>query len=163
MSLLRSSCIARPLIHLTYAQSSTLLRRSLATQTLATETSTPPAAAAEIDLTPSGPITRTISLAPKPTRTTAVPPSTPLTSPASSDVLRKSEPYTVTRTPSQGLPVYQYTKSGGNLKMTRVRRLKGEIETLRKQLEGTLRPKPEYVTINSLNGHIQIKVGKILS
>jgi len=56
------------------------------------------------------------------------------------------------------LPVYQLAKSGGNLKLTRVRKLGGELETLRKQLESTLSPKPEYVKINPLTGHIMIKV-----
>jgi len=39
-----------------------------------------------------------------------------------------------------------------------VRKLGGEVETLRKQLESTLSPKPEYVKINPLTGHIMIKV-----
>ena len=141
---------------------SPLLRRSIfctARRTFATEaptpitTSTPPA-----PTQPSGPVTRTISLARKPAPETLHAQTSPATESASSDILKASEPYTVTRTPTQGLPVYQLAKSGGNLKLTRVRKLGGEVETLRKQLESTLSPKPEYVKINPLTGHIMIKV-----
>lgn len=70
-----------------------------------------------------------------------------------------SEPYTITRTPSKGLPVYELRKGGGTLKLTRVRKIDGEREALKKQLERELVPKPEYVKINPVTGHIVIKVG----
>lgn len=69
-----------------------------------------------------------------------------------------SEPYSITRTPSKGLPVYELRKGGGTLKLTRVRKIAGEKDVLKKQLEKVLVPKPEYVRINPLTGHIIIKV-----
>jgi len=68
------------------------------------------------------------------------------------------EKYTVQRTPTRNLPIYQLAKAGGNLKMTKVRKLGGDTEALRKQLEGFLEPTPEYVRINHVTGHIMIKV-----
>lgn len=68
------------------------------------------------------------------------------------------EPYFVQRTPTRNLPIYQLAKAGGNLKLTKLRKLVGDTEALRKELEGFLAPKPEYVRINSLTGHIIIKV-----
>lgn len=73
-----------------------------------------------------------------------------------------SEPYTITRTPSKGLPVYELRKGGGTLKLTKVRKIGGEREVLKMQLEKSLMPKPEYVKINPLTGHVVIKVGVVL-
>jgi large subunit ribosomal protein L49 len=96
----------------------------------------------------SSPVTRTISLARRPA-------TTPI---AASATGLSQLPYAVSRTPTQGLPVYQLAKSGGNLKLTKVRKLSGDIEVLRKELEETLTPKPQYVQINPLTNHIMIKV-----
>lgn len=57
------------------------------------------------------------------------------------------------------MPTYELAKGGGNLKLTRVRRLAGEREVLKKDLEAYLMPKPEYVKINPVTGHIVVKVG----
>jgi large subunit ribosomal protein L49 len=124
------------------------LRRSYATQILVEEpisaaVHSPPAQST------SGPVTRTIPLARRPA-------TTPIATSASG---LQSLPYAVSRTPTQGLPVYQLAKSGGNLKLTKVRKLSGDIEILRKELEETLTPKPQYVQINPLTNHIMIKVG----
>lgn len=105
----------------------------------------------------NGPVTRTISLPRKASPESALG-STPEASPVLSGIIRKALPYSVSRTPTRGLPVYQLAKSGGNLKLTRVRKLEGDIEVLRKQLEETLSPKPEYVKINPTTNHIMIKV-----
>ncbi|KAI9721401.1 MAG: hypothetical protein M1828_005151 [Chrysothrix sp. TS-e1954] len=67
------------------------------------------------------------------------------------------EHYAVSRTPTRNLPVYQLIKGGGTLRLTRVRRVEGEAEMLRKQLAAFLQPKPEYVRINSVTGHVVIK------
>lgn len=69
-----------------------------------------------------------------------------------------SEPYYIERTPTRNLPVYQLAKAGGNLRMTRVRKVGGDAEALRGQLERFLEPRPEYVRINPINGHVEMKV-----
>lgn len=69
-----------------------------------------------------------------------------------------SEPYYIERTPTRNLPVYQLAKAGGNLRMTRVRKIGGDAEALRGQLERFLEPRPEYVRINPVNGHVEMKV-----
>lgn len=121
-------------------------RRTYATETFAGE---PIAATVNAQpLPPSRPVTRTISLARRPATTSIAASATGLS----------SFPYAVSRTPTQGLPVYQLAKSGGNLKLTKVRKLSGDIEVLRKELEETLTPKPQYVQINPLTNHIMIKV-----
>lgn len=71
------------------------------------------------------------------------------------------EPYTVTRTPSHQLPIYQLTKSGGNLKLTRIRKTNGDLEVLVRQLDQVLSPRPAYVKINQLTRHIVVKVGNL--
>lgn len=77
------------------------------------------------------------------------------TIPSTSSLL---EAYTVQRTPSRNLPIYQLAKAGGNLKLTKVRKLGGDTEALRKELEVFLEPRSEYVKINAVTGHIIIKV-----
>ena len=74
------------------------------------------------------------------------------------DEILPTEAYKVQRTPTRNLPVYQYSKHGGNLKMTRVRKLAGHAETLRAELEAVLSPTPQYIKINTLTGHIFMKV-----
>lgn len=69
-----------------------------------------------------------------------------------------TEPYFVRRTPTRNLPVYQLAKRGGNLKQTRLRKIEGEGAQLLRQLELQLDPKPEWIRINPINGHINMKV-----
>ena len=68
------------------------------------------------------------------------------------------EPYYIQRTPTRNLPIYQLTKAGGNLRMTRVRKIGGDTEVFRQQLQEFLQPTPEYVRINPINGHVEMKV-----
>lgn len=42
--------------------------------------------------------------------------------------------------------------------MTRVRKIGGDTEVFRQQLEQFLEPRPDYVRINPINGHIEMKV-----
>jgi len=69
-----------------------------------------------------------------------------------------SSHYTITRTPTRGLPVYEIAKAGGTLKLTRIRKLEGNRERLKKDLESYLEPKPSYVKINPVTGHVIVKV-----
>lgn len=66
--------------------------------------------------------------------------------------------YHVHRTASQQLPVYHLAKRGGNLHQTRVRKIEGDIEALRDDLQRALGLKEEQIIINQLTRHIIIKV-----
>ncbi|KAI4113836.1 MAG: hypothetical protein LQ345_005271 [Seirophora villosa] len=66
-------------------------------------------------------------------------------------------PYHVHRTPSQQLPVYQLAKRGGNLLLTRLRKIDGDIMRLKLHLQQALDLRPEEISINQLTRHIHIK------
>lgn len=76
-------------------------------------------------------------------------------------------PYFVRRTPSNQLPVYLVTKTGGTKRQTKIQKTEGDLEALRNDLARTLglesgdsrAAKSSEVTINGLNGHIIVKVG----
>ncbi|KAL9014324.1 MAG: hypothetical protein Q9173_001032 [Seirophora scorigena] len=68
-------------------------------------------------------------------------------------------PYHVHRTPSQQLPVYQLAKRGGNLLLTRLRKVDGDIMQLKLHLQQALDLRPEEISINQLTRHIHIKSG----
>ena len=104
---------------------------------------------------PSSPLQNTT----KSTAADSPSPTSSVVQPASiKDEIVPTEAYRVLRTPTRNLPVYQYSKHGGNLKMTRVRKLAGHAETLRAELEAVLSPTPQYIKINTLTGHIFMKV-----
>jgi large subunit ribosomal protein L49 len=75
-------------------------------------------------------------------------------------------PYFVRRTPSNQLPVYLVTKTGGTKRQTKIQKTEGDLEALRNDLARTLglesgdsrAAKSSEVTINRLNGHIIVKV-----
>lgn len=69
-------------------------------------------------------------------------------------------PYFIRRTPSNQLPVYLSTKSGGTRQETKLRKTEGDLETLRVHLMRALglEDNPSDVTLNHLNGHITVKV-----
>ena len=68
-----------------------------------------------------------------------------------------TEGYFIRRTPTRNLPIYQLLKRGGNLKQTRVRKIEGEGAQLVKQLEEHLHPKPEWIRVNPINRHVEMK------
>ena len=68
-----------------------------------------------------------------------------------------SEPYFVRRTPTRNLPVYQEAKRGGNLKQTRIRKIEGDGQELVKQLDERLEPRPEWIRLNPVNQHVEMK------
>lgn len=78
------------------------------------------------------------------------------TSAASSPV--PNQPYLVTRTTTNNLPIYLLAKRGGNLKQTRIRKIEGNVQILKKQLQEELGLDEKDVVINSLTKHIIIKV-----
>lgn len=57
------------------------------------------------------------------------------------------------------LPVYKYTKAGGNLKLTRLRKIDGDLQALRRDLMEAMKLEEKECRINPLTGHIFIKVG----
>ena len=61
------------------------------------------------------------------------------------------------RTKSNELPVYNLTKGGGNLLMTRVTKVEGDVQVLRRQLVDELCLLEKDVTITGLGRHVLMK------
>jgi large subunit ribosomal protein L49 len=88
-------------------------------------------------------------------------PFSPLSSPpkASSPTTdTPAKPYRITRTTTHNLPVYLLSKRGGNLKQTRIRRIEGNINVLRSDLQAALGVEEKEVMINQLTQQIIVKV-----
>lgn len=66
--------------------------------------------------------------------------------------------YRVNRTPTANLPIYLLAKRGGNLKQTKLRKIEGDINTLRVHLRDALNLEDKEITINQLTKHIIIRV-----
>jgi large subunit ribosomal protein L49 len=84
--------------------------------------------------------------------------STPSAPESTSKPISSHLPYRVERTPSSNLPIYVYAKSGGTRKETRLRKIEGDIDTLRVQLRDALKVDDKDIVINRLTQHIVIKV-----
>ncbi len=67
-------------------------------------------------------------------------------------------PYHVERTPSSKLPIYVHAKNGGTRKETKLRKIEGDIDTLREHLRDALGMNDKDIVINRLTNHIIIKV-----
>jgi large subunit ribosomal protein L49 len=65
--------------------------------------------------------------------------------------------YHVSRSASKNLPVYTDYKRGGNLHLTTVRKITGDLSALRDELRVFLNKKNEDVKINSLTQHVVVK------
>ncbi|THZ41353.1 hypothetical protein D6C87_05792 [Aureobasidium pullulans] len=66
-------------------------------------------------------------------------------------------PYFVTRTPSNELPIYTLRKRGGNMRLTRVKKIDGKIDVLRDALQMELGVPDAECVINRLTNHVMIK------
>ncbi|KAK4611640.1 hypothetical protein CLAFUW4_12940 [Fulvia fulva] len=66
-------------------------------------------------------------------------------------------PYFVTRSANNELPIYTLRKRGGNLKMTRVKKIDGDRLRLRDALRVALGVADKDAVVNSVTGHIMIK------
>ena len=66
-------------------------------------------------------------------------------------------PYFVTRTPSNELPIYTLRKRGGNLKLTRVKKIDGRVETLRDELKTALKLGEAEASVNPITKHVMLK------
>jgi large subunit ribosomal protein L49 len=85
--------------------------------------------------------------------------SSPSASPA--DSLKPSKPYRVLLSPSNQYPVYQISKRGGNMHLTKIKNIQGDIQALRNDLQEFLRePGGEKgeVTVRNITGQIVVKV-----
>ncbi|USP73129.1 54S ribosomal protein img2, mitochondrial [Curvularia clavata] len=65
--------------------------------------------------------------------------------------------YYVSRSSNKNLPIYTDYKRGGNLHLTTVRKITGDLSALRDELRVFLNKKNEDVTINSLTRHVIVK------
>jgi large subunit ribosomal protein L49 len=65
--------------------------------------------------------------------------------------------YYITRTSSNELPVYQLRKRGGNLKMTRIKKIDGRPETLRDELQAKLGLQEKEAVVNAVTKHVVLK------
>ena len=66
-------------------------------------------------------------------------------------------PYHINRTKAQGLPIYEITK-GGNKRLTRIRRIVGDIKILKRDIQTALQVPDEHIKINYLTKTIIVKV-----
>lgn len=115
-------------------------------------------------------LSRPLSTTPSPSPKTPLPPiSTPIqTSTSTPNAPSPTDPepaflkpatYRITRTHTNGLPVYLLSKRGGNLKQTKLRRIEGNIMDLRRDLQKALGVEDEKeVVVNQLTQQIIVKV-----
>jgi large subunit ribosomal protein L49 len=78
----------------------------------------------------------------------------------SSQTLKLSLPppkYAVSRSVNKNLPIYTDYKRGGNLHLTTVRKITGDVSALRDELRVFLNKKNEDVKINSVTQHVVVK------
>ncbi|KAK0113778.1 hypothetical protein ONS95_014027 [Cadophora gregata] len=67
------------------------------------------------------------------------------------------KPYRLVRTPSNKLPIYLLWKAGGNKKLTRVRKIEGDVNMLKTDLQVALGMKEGDVTVNQLARQVIVK------
>ncbi|KAE9369580.1 hypothetical protein N431DRAFT_413728 [Stipitochalara longipes BDJ] len=84
--------------------------------------------------------------------------SSPVPSPqAQATTPTSPKPYRVSLTPSKNYPIYTLAKRGGNMKLTKLRRIEGDVNALRNDLRQALGMDEKEVTINQLTRHIIVK------
>ncbi|KAE8445621.1 hypothetical protein EG329_013255 [Mollisiaceae sp. DMI_Dod_QoI] len=70
---------------------------------------------------------------------------------------RKVYTYRITQTASKNYPIYTMAKRGGNMKLTKLRKIEGDVNALRKDLQVALGMDERDVVINQLTRHIIVK------
>ncbi|KAF1362311.1 hypothetical protein EJ07DRAFT_9697, partial [Lizonia empirigonia] len=65
--------------------------------------------------------------------------------------------YHVARSAFKNLPIYSDYKRGGNLHLTTVRKITGDLHALRDELRAWLAKKDGDVSVNALTGHVVVK------
>jgi large subunit ribosomal protein L49 len=100
-----------------------------------TSTSSPTTTETRNPHAPTSNIPNTPSSDPTPFATTTKAASSPSSAPPtlSSRVL-----YTITRTPSQQLPIYRHSKAGGNKHLTKLRKIDGDLNKLKSDIRAAL-------------------------
>ncbi|KAH7382891.1 mitochondrial large subunit ribosomal protein-domain-containing protein [Cadophora sp. MPI-SDFR-AT-0126] len=121
---------------------STTLRKASTTTTSASTSSSP----LTTPLTPST-STQTRTQTPTSSATSSSSPARP----------PPSKPYRLIRTPSNKLPIYLLWKRGGNKKLTRVRKIEGDVNVLKTDLQVALGVKEGDVTVNQLARQVIVK------
>ena len=76
-------------------------------------------------------------------------------------------PYSIQRTTSKNLPIYQHSKRGGNLHLTTLRKIDGNLQVLKEEIQQALKIEPfvvdrkgrkkELISINQTTRHIVLK------
>lgn len=94
--------------------------------------------------------------------TASTTPPVDASSSATEQVQRTLLPYFVQRTPSNILPVYKEAKRGGNLKLTKVRKISGDVKRLHSDLKAYLELSESEIVINSVTQNIIAKVFQAL-
>ncbi|KAH7085934.1 mitochondrial large subunit ribosomal protein-domain-containing protein [Paraphoma chrysanthemicola] len=79
------------------------------------------------------------------------------TTPPSANLPLSPPRYHVSRSASKNLPIYTDYKRGGNLHLTTVRKITGDLSALRDELRVYLNKKNEDVKINDLTKHVIVK------
>ncbi|KAF2717883.1 hypothetical protein K431DRAFT_254447, partial [Polychaeton citri CBS 116435] len=65
--------------------------------------------------------------------------------------------YFVTRTPSRELPIYNLRKRGGNMLLTRVKKIDGDVEALKDELRSVLSLGEKEAVVNKLTRHVVLR------
>lgn len=63
----------------------------------------------------------------------------------------------ISRTAGNNIPVYLLRKRGGNMALTKIRKIEGDINALRNDLQEWFGVKENEVVVNQLTKHILIK------
>ncbi|KAI8963565.1 mitochondrial large subunit ribosomal protein-domain-containing protein [Daldinia sp. FL1419] len=84
-------------------------------------------------------------------------PSTTETEQAGPDSEPKVLPYHVSRNKLNNLAVYHKAKRGGNLKITMLKRGKGDLQALKHDIQEALRLKEGDISVHNLTGHIILR------
>jgi len=126
-------------------QSAKSLEASRAADLAATETATDVDSAQSPAPKPALPSQRSTAQPNTPTRNTAKP----------------SPPYYISRSHSKNLPVYTDFKRGGNLHLTIIRRVQGDLKALKHDMQMLLSKNDDEVKINDLTKQVVIKVWRM--
>ncbi|TVY49182.1 54S ribosomal protein IMG2, mitochondrial [Lachnellula cervina] len=82
--------------------------------------------------------------------------STP--APSLTTAISPSKPYRIALTKSKEYPVYHLNKRGGNMHITKIKHIEGDIDALKADLQRTLKLQDaKDVVINQLTRHIIVK------
>jgi Mitochondrial large subunit ribosomal protein (Img2) len=106
-------------------------------------------------------------ITPSPTTASQTQPPQPSHPTPSTNLSSSTLPYTITRTRTRNLPIYEHVKAGGSKHITLIRRISGDLSSLSLHLQEALQipqkyidkqgRKKENVTINQLTRQIVVR------